>query len=164
MHSNTHILIIDDVVDNIQVAMNFLKEDNYDFSFATEGIEALELLEQGSVKFDLILLDIMMPGLDGFEVCKKLKENPLTQDIPVIFLTVKVDVDAVSKGFLLGAVDYITKHFHADELLARVRTHLQLYKARKLLHENNIAQETKVKFEPSRLLTELEDSQKQMIW
>ncbi len=164
MHQNTHILIIDDVVDNIQVAMNFLKEDNYDFSFATEGMEALELLEQNSVKFDLILLDIMMPGLNGFEVCQKLKDNPQTKDIPIVFLTAKVDVDAISKGFLLGAVDYITKPFHADELLARVRTHLQLYHARKLLQENNIALETKVKFEHKRLLTELEDSQKQMIY
>jgi len=164
MHSSSHILNVDDIVDNIQVAMNFLKEDSYEFSFATEGAEALDLLEQSSVKFDLILLDIMMPGLDGFDVCQRLKENPLTKDIPVIFLTAKVDVDAISKGFSLGAVDYITKPFHADELLARVRMHTQLYHAKKLLQESNIALETKVKYEQVRLLTELEENQKQMIW
>ncbi len=164
MNSNSHILIIDDIVENIQVAMNVLKEEPYEFSFATQGTEALSLIKEESVKFDLILLDIMMPGIDGFEVCQKLKENPQTKDIPVIFLTAKVDVDSISHGFSLGAVDYIFKPFHAEELLARVRTHLQLYHAKKLLQENNIALETKVKYEQQRLLTELEDNQKQMIW
>ena len=164
MDSNTHILIIDDVVDNIQIAMNIMKEDGYSFSFATQGAEALALIEQTSVQFDLILLDIMMPGIDGFGVCQMLKGAPRTQDIPIIFLTAKVDIDSIAKGFALGAVDYITKPFHAEELLARVRTHLQLYHAKKLLQANNIALETKVKHEHRRLLTELEDSQKQMLW
>lgn len=164
MNVNTHILIVDDIVDNIQVAMNILKEDHYDFSFATHGTEAMALIKQGAVEFDLVLLDIMMPGMDGFEVCRKIKENPQYQDIPVIFLTAKVDVDSISKGFSLGGVDYISKPFHADELLARVRTHLQLYRARQLLQKHNIALETKIKYEHKRLLTELEDNQKQMIW
>jgi len=164
MHDNPHILIVDDVVDNIQVAMNTLKEDNYDFSFATQGTEALALIEQESAKHDLILLDIMMPGIDGYEVCQKLKENPQTRDIPVIFLTAKVDVDSISKGFSLGSVDYITKPFHADELLARVRTHLQLYRAKQLLQEHNIALESKIIYEHKRLLSELENNQKEMIW
>lgn len=164
MHDNPHILIIDDVVDNIQVAMNTLKEDNYEFSFATQGSEALALIEQQSVEFDLILLDIMMPGLDGFEVCQKIKENPQASDIPVIFLTAKVDVDSISKGFALGSVDYITKPFQADELLARVRTHLQLYRAKQLLQEHNISLESKIIYEHKRLLTELENNQKEMIW
>jgi len=164
VYSNSHILIIDDIVDNIQVAMNVLKEEPYDFSFATQGSEALALIEQQSNSFDLILLDIMMPGLDGFEVCQRLKHNEQTKDIPIIFLTAKVDVDAISHGFSLGAVDYIVKPFHAEELLARVRTHVQLYSAKKLLQQNNIALETKVKYEQKRLLTELEDTQKQMIW
>jgi putative two-component system response regulator len=164
MQFNAHILIIDDIVDNIQVAMNFLKEDHYDFSFATHGAEALKLLEQDTVKFDLILLDIMMPGLDGFEVCRRIKQAPETKDIPIIFLTAKVDVDSINKGFDLGAVDYINKPFHADELLARVRTHIQLYRAKRLLQENNIALETKIKYEHKRLLTELENNQKEIIW
>ncbi len=164
MDKQPHILIIDDIVDNIQVAMNILKEDQYDFSFATQGHEALELLQQGLVNFDLILLDIMMPGIDGFEVCRIIKETPEQRDIPVIFLTAKVDVDAISKGFSLGAVDYITKPFHANELLARVRTHIDLYQAKKSLEEFNLALENKVNFVQKRLLSELEDTQKQMIW
>jgi putative two-component system response regulator len=72
----------------------------------------------------------MMPGLDGFEVCRRIKANPQTQDIPIIFLTAKVGVDASSKAFSLGAVDYITKPFHADELLARIKSHIQLFHAK----------------------------------
>jgi putative two-component system response regulator len=164
MNCTAHILIIDDVVDNIQVAMNILQEDSYDFSFSTTGDEAIELIEQSSEKFDLILLDIMMPGINGFDVCKKIKDSPKTQDIPVIFLTAKTDVDSIRQGFLLGAVDYITKPFHADELLARARTHVQLYRARRLLQRHNIALETKIKYENKRLLTELEENQKEMIF
>ncbi len=159
-----HILIIDDVTENIQVAMNILKEDGYSFSFATQGKEALEIIERNARQLDLILLDIMMPGIDGFAVCKSVKENPITSAIPIIFLTAKTDIDAIRKGFSLGAVDYITKPFHAEELLARVNTHTQLFKAERLLQQNNIALSKKVKFEHKRLLTELEDNQKEMIW
>jgi putative two-component system response regulator len=164
MAHKTHILIIDDVVNNIQVAMNILKEDDYDFSFATQGAEALTLIDQSADKFDLILLDIMMPGLDGFEVCQKIKENQSSKEIPIIFLTAKVDVDAITQGFSLGAVDYIVKPFHGDELLARVRTHIQLFEAKKLLQKHNISLETKINFEQERLLSELEGNQKEMIW
>jgi len=159
-----HILIVDDLTENIQVAMNILREDSYSFSFATQGSEALKIIERDAKQLDLILLDIMMPGIDGFSVCKTVKENPLTASIPIIFLTAKTDIDAISKGFSLGAVDYITKPFHAEELVARVRTHTELYTAKKLLQQNNIALHQKIKFEHTRLLTELEDSQKEMIW
>jgi len=159
-----HILIIDDVTENIQVAMNILKEDDYTFSFATEGAEALKVIERDARQLDLILLDIMMPGVDGFSVCQAVKKDPVTAQIPIIFLTAKTDIDAIRKGFALGAVDYITKPFHAEELLARVNTHTQLFQAKKLLQQNNIALHNKVKFEHSRLLTELEDNQKEMIW
>jgi putative two-component system response regulator len=162
--SNSSILIIDDNVDNIQVAMNILREDGYNFSFATQGQEALALLESDVKKFDLILLDIMMPGMDGFHICHLIKENPEVQDIPIIFLTAKVDVDSISEGFSSGAVDFISKPFHADELIARVRTHLQLYHARLLLQQHNIALETKIKYTKKRLLTELEENQKDMIY
>ena len=164
MDLNAHILIIDDVVDNIQVAMNIMKECSYNFSFSTRGSEALSLIEQSPVAFDLILLDIMMPGIDGFTVCKKLKENPKTKDIPIIFLTAKVDIDSISKGFSVGAVDYISKPFHAEELIARVQTHLQLHRAKKLLQANSISLETKIKTQHQRLLTELEENQKEIIW
>lgn len=164
MPPSSHILIVDDLTDNIQVAMNILKEDGYDFSFATHGYEALELIEQQEERFDLILLDVMMPGMDGFEVCRRLKQNRATSDVPVIFLTAKVDVDSISKGFELGAVDYITKPFHADELLARTRNHVQLFQSRQLLQRHNIALETKIEYEHKRLLTELEENQKEMIF
>lgn len=164
MDSYKHILIVDDVADNIQIAMNILKEESYQFSFARNGNEALSILQEEVSSFDLILLDIMMPGMDGYEVCQQLKTSPQLKDIPVIFLTARVDAESVAKGFEVGGVDYVTKPFHANELLARVKNHIQLYHAKKLLQENNIALETKLKYEKVRLLTELEDGQKQMIW
>lgn len=163
MIKNSRILIVDDVVDNIRVAMNILKEDSYDFSFAGNGADALRLINDDPASFDLILLDIMMPQMDGFDVCRQLKREPRTQDIPIIFLTAKVDIDSISKGFALGGLDYITKPFHSSELLARVKTHVDLHRARALLKQNNIALETKVKYEQIRLLTELENSQKEII-
>ena len=164
MIKNERILIVDDIVDNIRVAMNILKEDNYDFSFACNGTEVLQLIFEAGENFDLILLDIMMLGMNGFEVCKKLKETPSTCDIPIIFLTAKVDIDSISEGFHVGGVDYITKPFHANELLARVKTHLELHHAKELLKKNNLDLKTKTTFEMRRLLTELENSQKEMIF
>jgi len=163
MNLKKNILIIDDVAENIQVAMNILKEDSYVFSFASGGYEALELVENEAEHLDLILLDIMMPEFDGFEVCQRVKENPKTRDIPIIFLTAKTDIDSISKGFALGGVDYITKPFHAEELQARVKTHLELYHAKRLLQQNSIALETKLKFEHQRLMSELEENQREMI-
>lgn len=164
MINQFHILIIDDIVDNIQVAMSILKEDNYNLSFAQDGAEGLELIESNPHEFDLVLLDIMMPRMNGYEVCSKLKANPMTTDIPVIFLTAKADIDSLSKGFAKGAVDFITKPFHADELLARVKTHVTLYHAKQLLKANNIDLQAKVKVTQERLLSELEETQKEMIY
>ena len=164
MQTNSHIFIVDDIVDNIQVAMNILKEDSYQFSFASGGKQALDLIQQNSDQIDLILLDIMMPNLNGFEVCQQLKENPTTRHIPIIFLTAKVDIDSMTQGFKLGAVDYITKPFHAEELLARVKTHTTLYQSKKLLKQHNISLEIKIKYEHQRLSTELEQNQKEMIY
>jgi putative two-component system response regulator len=164
MINNSRILIVDDVVDNIRVAMNILKEDSYEFSFAHSGTEALRLIADDTEAFDLILLDIMMPGINGFDVCQKLKKNNATVDIPIIFLTAKVDIDAITQGFELGGVDYITKPFHANELLARVKTHLELYQAKDLLKKHNLYLKSKATFERQRLLSELENSQKEMIF
>ena len=164
MSYKKRILIIDDISENIQIAMNILKEEDYLFSFATDGITALDLINDESSHFDLLLLDVMMPEMDGYAVCKQLKENPETRDIPVIFLTAKTDIDSIRKGFSLGGVDFISKPFHAEELQARVRTHIDLYSARRLLQENNIALRTKLRFERSRLMTELEENQKEMIY
>ena len=156
------VLIVDDVSDNIKVAMNILDENNYNFSFATNGKQALEIIKEKN--FDLILLDIMMPEMNGFDVCSTLKSNPLTQDIPIIFVTAKADIDSLSKGFELGAVDYITKPFHPAELLSRVSTHLELYRAKKILKQNNLDLNVKIKQNEYRLLSELESSQKEIIY
>ncbi len=116
------ILIVDDVSRNIQILGNILSQKNYKIAYAQSGIEAIEVCK--TQKFDLILLDIMMTGMNGYEVCTALKKSKLTADIPIIFLTAKADMDSVIKGFELGGQDYITKPFNAAELLARVNTHL----------------------------------------
>ncbi|MCK5147758.1 hybrid sensor histidine kinase/response regulator [bacterium] len=125
------ILLVDDTPRNLQVLGNILKKHDYHLAVATDGMQALERIHD--VQPDLILLDIMMPGLSGFDVCKKLKENPNTVDIPVIFLTAKTETEDIVKGFNLGAVDYITKPFNGTELLARVKTHLTLKQTRDAL-------------------------------
>ncbi|MFP4471033.1 MAG: response regulator [Bacteroidales bacterium] len=118
------ILIVDDIPKNIELAANILQTKNYNITFAKSGQSALEKVQ--SIDFDLILLDVMMPEMDGFEVCKKLKDDPDTRDIPVIFLTAKSETENVVKGFELGAVDYVTKPFKTEELLARVKTHIDI--------------------------------------
>lgn len=162
MDISYNVLIVDDVSDNVQVAMNILRENNYNFSFALNGEQALEIIK--TKKFDIILLDIMMPQMNGFEVCKILKNDPLTQDIPIIFLTAKADVDSITEGFRLGAVDYITKPFYADELLSRVATHLELYRAKSVLKQNNLDLNVKVMQSEQRFLSELEQNQKDIIY
>ncbi len=118
------ILVVDDEAKNIKLLANLLSGQNYDIEFAKSGEKALDWLD--SRQFDMILLDIMMPGMDGFEVCKKIKELPDTKDIPIIFLTAKTEAEDFVKGFELGAVDYVTKPFNSVELIARVKTHLKL--------------------------------------
>jgi sigma-B regulation protein RsbU (phosphoserine phosphatase) len=122
------ILIVDDIPKNLQVLGNVLNQEGYKFEFSTDGEKALEWVERKN--FDLILLDVMMPDMSGFEVCEHIKKNSKTRDIPVIFLTAKADTEAVIKGFELGAMDYITKPFNKSELLARVSTHIALKKSR----------------------------------
>ncbi len=118
------ILVVDDVTKNIQILGNFLREAEYDVAVATGGMQALSILE--NVTPQLILLDIMMPGIDGYETCARIKQRPATRDIPILFVTAKTDTEDIVRGFELGAVDYITKPFSRPELLARVRTHLDL--------------------------------------
>lgn len=130
------ILIVDDMPKNIQFLGSLLRQSNYNVEFATNGTEALDWVKVS--KFDLILLDIMMPGMNGIEVCKILKANPDTQDIPIIFLTAKSDSSDITLGFKSGAIDYITKPFNSDELLARVSTHLKIQSQNKeLLYQNS---------------------------
>jgi adenylate cyclase len=121
------ILVVDDTVRNIQVLEAILR-DRFRINIALNGLQALDLADK--VKPDLILLDVMMPELDGFETCKRLKANPETHDIPVIFLTARVDLDDVVRGLELGAVDYVTKPFNPTELMKRVDSHLELKFAR----------------------------------
>ncbi len=125
------ILIVDDVPKNIQLLGSILKEEEYDLEFATSGKEALEWLD--SKPFDLVLLDIMMPEMDGFEVCRRIKENPATREVSVIFLTAKADFQSIIQGFETGAVDYITKPYNRKELLVRVKTHLTMQLQRRQL-------------------------------
>jgi len=136
IEENPKILIIDDIASNIQVVANLLKKHNYNISYAQSGKAGIERAQQ--ISFDLILLDIMMPEMDGYEVCIKLKQDPKTKDIPVIFLTAKTNEDSLKKGFDSGGVDFISKPFKANELLARVSTHIQLKMVREILSETNI--------------------------
>lgn len=131
MTDSTYILVVDDNHENLKVVGNFLKEKNYKIAMATDGKSALKILENNNI--DLILLDIMMPEMDGFEVCRLLKENPATREIPVIFLTARTETDDIVKGFQLGGVDYITKPFNKEELFVRVNNHIQLKIAKDFL-------------------------------
>ncbi len=125
---NDLVLIVDDNALNIQVIANLLEENNYDIAVATNGREALEFLTEDQP--ELILLDIMMPDIDGYEVCRRIKRHKNYQKIPIIFLTAKATTEDLVEGFSVGAVDYVTKPFESLELLARVRTHIELKKAR----------------------------------
>ncbi|MCK5055478.1 MAG: response regulator [Candidatus Aminicenantes bacterium] len=122
------VLIVDDVPKNLQVLGNILRKKDYNIAAATSGKQALDMVEK--VLPDLILLDIMMPDIDGFQVCEKLKGSKRSKDIPVIFLTAKTGTEDIVKGFEVGAVDYLTKPFNSAELLARAHTHIELKKAR----------------------------------
>lgn len=146
---NSKILIVDDVPQNIQVLANILKKAGYQLGFAKDGKTALAHAE--STQFDLILLDIMMPEMDGHEVCARLKRAKKSKDIPVIFISAKDEIKDKTRGFELGAVDYITKPFDAQEVLARVKTHLTLHhytvrleqmveeRTRQLIHAERLA-------------------------
>ena len=124
MISNGRILVIDDTPANLEVVGETLTEAGYIVATVIDSERAFKRIQTHPP--DLILLDVQMPGMNGFEACKELKSDPATANIPVIFMTALADTDSKVKGFALGAVDYITKPFQADELLARVKTHLQL--------------------------------------
>ena len=150
------ILIVDDTPKNLQVLGNTLKLENYKVEFAINGFQALEWIEKK--EFDLILLDVMMPEMDGYEVCEKIRANEKNKNLPIIFLTAKTDTDSIVKGFEIGAQDYITKPFNTAELLVRVNTQLELKNSRNRLESMNQWLETEVK----KRTLELEDSNKQL--
>lgn len=136
------ILIVDDNPQNVQVLGKLLQESKYEIEFATNGPAALEWLIIR--QFDLVLLDLNMPGMSGFEVCSKIRSNPDWVKVPVIFLSAESDRESILKGFELGAQDYITKPFDGRELLARVRTHLALKDSLENLEKLNKSLEEKV--------------------
>src|SRR5258705_13664010 len=121
---SARILVVDDTPANIQTLAAILKEQGYQLSVATNGRQALEVMEK--MRPDLVLMDVMMPEMDGYEACQHIKASPSLRDIPIIFLTAKTDTADIVRGFELGAVDYVAKPFNAHELLARVNTHLTL--------------------------------------
>ena len=136
------ILMVDDIPKNLQVLGSTLKGQGYKVEFATSGIQALDWLNKK--EFDLILLDVMMPEMDGFETCQKIRKNEKHFDVPVIFLTAKTDKDSIVKGLESGAQDYVAKPFDNKELLSRVQTQLDLIQSKKELRELNTTLEVKV--------------------
>ncbi|MEH1887286.1 hybrid sensor histidine kinase/response regulator [Nostoc sp.] len=151
------ILVVDDTTTNLEIVFNILTNVGFKVATENDGIRAIKQAENRLP--DLILLDVMMPGLDGFETCQRLKENLATCDIPVIFMTANSDTDSKVKGLNIGAVDYITKPFHEEELLARIKTHLQLRNLTKTL-EKRVAERTAAL---SRVLKDLQESQLQLV-
>lgn len=143
------ILIVDDALENVEILGSILSD--YKRSVALSGEKALEIAA-GPNRPDLVLLDVMMPGMDGFTVCSKLKSNPGTKDIPVIFVTSMKEVSEKVKGFSLGAVDYITKPYQVEEIRSRIKTHLTISALRNKLTTLNHELEKKVKDRTEELL------------
>ena len=142
MSTQQTILVVDDSSPNLSLLNSMLK-DRYRVRIATNGEDALRLAQAEETP-DLILLDIVMPGMDGYEVCQRLKQDERTLAIPVIFLTAKSDVDDETRGFAIGAVDYIHKPFCPPVVWARVHTHLRLKEANEFLHQQNQLLEQRV--------------------
>ena len=121
------ILIIDDTPQNLDILLDIL--DEHDISVALDGESGVGM--SGEDDFELFLVDVVMPGIDGFEVCKMLKQNPKYAKTPVIFITAHTDEDSINKCFEVGGADYISKPFHRATLKARVDTQLKLYELKK---------------------------------
>jgi len=154
------VLLVDDVPQNVQVLHQILDMGEYSFAIATNGKETLQMVKKKLP--DLILLDIMLGDIDGFEVCEQLKKDPETASVPIIFLTAKVGVEDKVRGFRLGAVDYITKPFEDAEVVARVHTHIQLKKSGDIIKEYN--RQLRESFgEMQKSYRELIDSQEELV-
>ena len=130
---NNHLLVVDDAPENLRVIAHVLKGKDLKISFARNGEEALEKID-GS-RPDLVLLDINMPGIDGYEVCATLKKDPATEHIPVIVVTSKDRPEDIVKGFEAGAVDYLTRPVNSAELYARINTHLELKQSQDIIQQ-----------------------------
>ncbi|HKA18911.1 MAG TPA: response regulator [Blastocatellia bacterium] len=134
-NTSARILVVDDTPANIQTLTAILKEKGYQLSVAINGRQALEVIEK--VRPDLVLMDVMMPEMDGYEACRQIKASAAWRDLPIIFLSAKTDATDIVHGFELGAVDYVAKPFNAHELLARVNTHLTLQSLRRQFESRN---------------------------
>jgi DNA-binding response OmpR family regulator len=125
-NSKDSILVVDDQPANLKVLLSFLQAHHFQIYIATSGFRALTILSR--VSPDLILLDVMMPDIDGFETCRRIKKNESRKQIPVVFMTALDSVEDKIAGFAAGGVDYITKPFQQVEVLARIKTHIKLRK------------------------------------
>lgn len=132
---DVRILVVDDTQANLDVLCELLEDEGYTISVAPNGEVALKIVER--MRPDLILLDVMMPGINGFEVCRRLKQDEATQDIPVIFITAEYQMDKLVAGFEVGGVDYIAKPFQNEEVLVRVATHLKIDRLTRELAQKN---------------------------
>lgn len=158
------ILIIDDNPTNLEVLHNALSSSGYEILVEMDGLSGIEQAKNHSP--DLILLDVQMPGIDGFETCRQLQSDPLTSSIPVIFMTALIDTSHKVKGFQFGAVDYITKPFQQEEVLARIQTHLKLRRLSLKLEQQNQDLEQRVQqrtAEVTETLQELKRAQLQLV-
>ena len=151
------VLIADDTPNNLEVLSESLSDAGFEVAVATSGEAVLSQLAYSPV--DLILLDVMMPGIDGFETCRRLKADASLKDIPVIFMTALSDSTDKVKGLEIGAVDYITKPFHQEEVIARVKLHLQLRKLNQTL-ENQVAERTA---EVHQMMEDLKNAQMHLV-
>ncbi len=161
------ILIVDDTPTNLSVLASTLVNSGFDIAVEADGESAIAQVKSNPP--DLILLDVQMPGIDGFETCQRLKANSLTKDIPIIFMTALSDTTDKVKGLSMGAVDYITKPFQQEEVLARVRLHMNLHFLAKTLEQQNIylkneiEQRLEAEAQLQKTLEQLQSAQQQMI-
>ncbi|RQH37043.1 response regulator [Okeania hirsuta] len=157
-NNSAKVLIVDDDLVNLEVLGNHLSNNNYSVNRADNGREALQILEKG-FQPDLILLDIMMPGMTGFEVCQKIREKLSPNELPIIFLTAKNQISDLVRGYNVGANDFITKPFSKGELLARIKTHISLKKKNQEVQEQRLRAEiaeieTLISLSQARLLSD----------
>ncbi|MDF0556097.1 response regulator [Kamptonema sp. UHCC 0994] len=160
IHQKADILVVDDIPENLRLLAGILAEQGYRIRPAKDGIQALSIAQ--NIPIDLILLDIMMPGMNGYEVCQKLKADEMTCDIPVIFISAINEVLDKVKAFAVGGVDYITKPFQAEEVLARVETQCQMRFLQKNLKQNNEILSQKNE-ELTTILKQLQATQQELI-
>ncbi|MBT3342204.1 MAG: response regulator [Gemmatimonadetes bacterium] len=140
--TGARILAVDDIPENLDVLLHTLEESGYEVFVATDGEQALKIAAEE--RPDAILLDVMMPGIDGYETCRRLKAQPAFAEVPILFLTARDDIEGVMEGFTAGGVDYIVKPFRKEEVLIRLRTHLERDRYARDLADLNAHLEEKV--------------------